>query len=184
MLLRRVIWGIVWLLLFRPSPRVLHAWRRMLLRLFGAKIGRGALVYPSCTIWAPWNLEMRDFSQLGPNVDCYCVDKIVLEDYAIVSQYCYLCSASHDYQRLDLPTISAPIRIGQRAWVCADVFIAPGVCVGEGAVVGARSSVFKNVEPWSVVTGNPAKFIKKRVILTDAPVVAAPAAGGDQDPRK
>src|SRR5688572_33261106 len=80
----RLIWGITWLLLFRPSPRILHAWRRSLLRLFGAKIGRRVSVYPSAQIWAPWQLEMGDFSCLGPQVDCYCVAPIRIEAHAVV----------------------------------------------------------------------------------------------------
>lgn len=160
----RLMWGITWLLLFRPSPRVFHGWRLSLLQLFGAKIGRGVRVYPSAQVWAPWQLEMGDFSCLGPQVDCYCVAPIRIEAHAVVSQYSYLCSASHDYEQPDLPLITRPIVIGEGAWVAADAFVGMGVTVGTGAVVGARASVFKDVEPWTVVGGNPARFIKKRVL--------------------
>jgi putative colanic acid biosynthesis acetyltransferase WcaF len=162
----RLIWGITWLLVFRPSPRTCHAWRRSLLRLFGAKIGRRVRIYPSAQIWAPWNLEMGNFSCLGPQVDCYCVAPIRIEPHAVVSQYSYLCSASHDYELGNLPLISRTIVIGEGAWIAADAFIAMGVTVGAGAVVGARASVFKDVEPWTVVGGNPARFIKARVLKT------------------
>jgi putative colanic acid biosynthesis acetyltransferase WcaF len=160
----RLIWGITWLLLFRPSPRTFHGWRRWLLRLFGASIGRRVRIYPSAQVWAPWNLEMADFSCLGPHVDCYCVAPIRIEAHAVISQYSYLCSASHDYELATLPLIRRPIVIGQGAWVAADAFIAMGVTVGVGAVVGARASVFKDVEPWTVVGGNPARLIKRRVL--------------------
>ncbi len=160
--LGRVMWRLVWLLLYRPSPRVLHGWRRMLLRLFGARIGTNAHPYPSATIWAPWNLEMGEYSCLSDRVDCYSVDTIRLGPHATVSQYSFLCSASHDYSDPTMPLITAPIVIGKGAWVAADVFIGPGVTIGEGAVVGARSSVFKDVPPWTVVGGNPAGFINKR----------------------
>jgi len=159
----RLTWGITWLLLFRPSPRILHGWRRILLRLFGAKIGRGVRVYPSARVWAPWHLEMEDFSCLGPQVDCYCVAPIRIAAHAVVSQYSHLCSASHDYEHPDFPLITGPIVIGEGAWVATDAFVGMGVTVGPGAVVGARSSVFKDVEPWTVVGGNPARFIKKRL---------------------
>jgi putative colanic acid biosynthesis acetyltransferase WcaF len=162
----RLIWGIAWLLLFRPSPRTFHVWRRSLLRLFGAKIGRRVRIYPSAHVWAPWNLEMGHFSCLGPQVDCYCVAPIRIEAHAVVSQYSYLCSASHDHELANLPLISRPIVIGEGAWIAADVFIGMGVTVGAGAVVGARASVFKDVEPWIVVGGNPARFIKTRVLKT------------------
>lgn len=160
----RALWGWVWLLLFRPSPRTFHAWRRVLLRLFGARIGRGVYVYPSAKIWAPWNLEMEDYSCLGDHVDCYCVDKIRLGAYSTVSQYSYLCSASHDYTRVDLPLITAPISVGAGAWITADAFVGPGVVIGEGAIVGVRSTVLKDVEPWTVVAGTPARKIKDRLV--------------------
>jgi len=160
--LGRVIWGIVWLLLYRPSPRVFHGWRRFLLRLFGAKIGKGAHPYPSAKIWAPWNLEMGEHSCLSFYVDCYCVDKVRIGAHATVSQYSYLCTASHDFEHPNMPLVTAPITIGDGVWVAADVFVAPGVSIGEGAVVGARSSVFEDVPPWIIVVGSPARPIRKR----------------------
>ncbi len=160
--LARAAWSIVCLLLFRTSPRPLYAWRRFLLRCFGARIGAGARVYPSTRIWAPWNLEMEPESTLGPDVDCYTVERIVLGCGALVSQYSYLCSASHDYADATMPLVAGAIRIGPRAWVCADVFVGPGVDIGEGAIAGARSTVLADVGPWTIVAGNPAKPIKKR----------------------
>ncbi len=157
----RVLWKAVWLAFFRPSPRPFHAWRRWLLRLFGATVGPGAHPYPSARIWAPWNLTMGEGSCLGDYVDCYSVDRVSLEAYATVSQYAFLCTASHDYRLQDKPVIAAAIRVGRRAWVGADVFVGPGVTIGEGAVVGARASVFRNVDAWTVVGGNPARIIKK-----------------------
>ena len=161
---KRMIWNWVWTLFFRPSPRLLFSWRNFLLRLFGAQIGKGVHVYPSAKIWAPWNLELRDFAGLGDYVDCYCVAKITIGRKATVSQYSYLCSASHDISDPSLRLTSAPIVISDGAWVFADAFIGPGVTIGEGAVVGARASVFKDVDAWVVVGGNPARFIKKRVL--------------------
>ena len=160
----RVLWGMVWLFLFRPSPKVLHGWRRLLLRLFGARIGRGAHIHASVKVWGPWNLIMEDHSCLGPYVDCYCVDTIRLGPHSTVSQYGYLCGASHDHEHPNMPLVTAPITIGREVWVAADVFVAPGVTIGDGALVGARSSVFRNVDPWTVVAGNPAKFIKPRIV--------------------
>lgn len=160
----RVAWGLVSSILFRPSPKPCHAWRRMLLRMFGAKIGRGAHVHPSCRIWAPWNLHMGDHSCLAPHTDCYCVAPISIGANSTVSQYAYLCAASHDCERPNMPLITEPIDIGKQAWICAGAFIGPGVRVGEGGVVGARAAVFRDVDPWTVVRGNPASFIKKRVL--------------------
>lgn len=163
--LLRALWGVVWLLLFRPTPRPLHGWRCFLLRLFGARIGRGVLVYQSVKVWAPWNLEMADGSCLGDDVDCYSVDRVTLGRGAIVSQYSYLCTATHDFTRRARPLVTRPITIGADAWVTADVFIGPGVTVGEGAVVGARATVVRDVEPWVIVAGSPARVVGTRCLI-------------------
>ncbi len=161
----RVLWGLVWMLLFRPSPRICYAWRRGLLRLFGARIGHGCKTFPSTRVWAPWNLTMGDYSSLGYDVDCYCVAPISLGAHSTVSQYSFLCTASHDIDDPHMRLTSAPIQIGDQSWVCADVFVAPGVSIGQGAVAGARSVVVRDIEPWTVVAGNPARKIKMRTVM-------------------
>lgn len=158
----RALWNGVWLLLYRPSPVPLHGWRRFLLRLFGANIGQGTHLYPSAKIWAPWNLTMGAHSCLSHQVDCYSVDKIILGAHSIVSQYSFLCTASHDYTDPAMPLTTAPITLGKQAWITADVFVAPGVTIGDGAVIIARSSVFHDIEPWTVASGNPAQPVKPR----------------------
>ena len=143
------------------KPRI---WRRFLLRLFGARIGKGVHVYPSCRIWGPWNLRMDDYSCLAARVDCYCVAPISIGAHTTISQYSYLCTATHDYEHPNIPLITTPIVVKDQVWICADVFVAPGVMIGQGAVVGARATVLKDVESWTVVAGNPARFIKKRIV--------------------
>jgi putative colanic acid biosynthesis acetyltransferase WcaF len=160
----RTLWNIVWILLFRPTPRLFHAWRSMLLKLFGAKLGKSAHVYPTARIWAPWNLELGDYSCIGEWVDCYCVDKVRIGNHSTVSQYSFLCTASHDFTKLSMPLISAPIEIGSRVWITADVFVGPGVVIGDGVVVTARSSVFTDIPAWSVAKGTPAKSVRKRLL--------------------
>ena len=163
--LGRALWHVVWLLLYRPTPRVWHAWRCLLLQAFGAKLGNAVHPYPTARVWAPWNLEMGAHSCLSEYVDCYCVAKIVIGAHAIVSQYSFLCTASHDYRDPAMPLVTAPITIGEHAWITADVFVAPGVSIGDGAVISARSSVFSDVDSWTVAAGNPAKAVKKRELL-------------------
>jgi putative colanic acid biosynthesis acetyltransferase WcaF len=158
----RVLWRVVWLCLFRPSPRLLFGWRALLLRCFGADVGTGVHVYPTAKIWAPWNLTLGDHSCLADDVDCYCPARVVLGPHAVVSQYAYLCTAGHDIADPNMRLTAAPITIGAGAWVCAGAYLGPGVRIGEGAVVAARAVVVKAVEPWNVVGGNPAQFIKKR----------------------
>lgn len=162
--LGRVAWAAVWLLLFRPSPRILFGWRRFLLRCFGAQVGRNSRISPSVRVWAPWNLAVGTEAAIAHGVDCYCVAKLSLGDHATVSQYAFLCCASHDITDPNMGLTSAPIHIGDQAWVCAGAFIGPGLEIGQGAVVGARAVVTRNVPPWVVVAGNPAKRIRDRVL--------------------
>jgi putative colanic acid biosynthesis acetyltransferase WcaF len=166
--LARALWGIVWMTLFRASPKICHSWRRFLLRLFGAQIARTAYVYPSCRIWAPWNLKMGDYSCLSHHVDCYCVNEVRIGAHATVSQYSYLCTASHDESDPGMKLITAPITIADQAWISADVFVGPGVTVGEGTVVGARSSVFKSLPPWQICYGSPARAVRQRILRNSA----------------
>ena len=169
--LARSLWQIVWLLLYRPSPNIFHFWRVFLLRIFGANIGHSVHIYPSSKVWAPWNLVMGNFSTLANNVDCYCVNQIVIGDYSTVSQYSFLCTASHNYQDATILSspymdlVSAPIKIGSYVWVAADVFIAPGVLISDGVVILAKSSVFRDVDKWVVVAGNPSVVKKARLLL-------------------
>ena len=160
----RLIWGIVWKASTLLLPAHYGGYKRFLLRLFGAKIDSTALVYSSAKIYYPANLVMENHAVLGPHVDCYNVAKVTIGANATVSQKSYLCTASHNISDPKLRLIIAPITICDRAWVAADAFIGMGVTVGEGAVVGARASVFKDVTPWTVVGGNPARYIKDRII--------------------
>lgn len=160
--LARGLWGLVWLLLYRPTPRPFHAWRRLLLRLFGAKVGKGALVYPSAVIWAPWNLTLGPGSTLGDGVDCYNVAHVKLGAGAVASQRAYLCTASRNIDAPGKPLMTAPIVLADNAWVAAEAYLAPGVALGEGAVAAARAVVTRSVAPWNVVAGNPARVIRQR----------------------
>lgn len=162
---RRGLWNICSFIFFRPFVGPLFwRWRITVLRLFGAKIGEDCRVSNSTEIWAPWNIEMGDYVALASKVQVYSVDKVVLADMVTVSQGAYICTASHDISSLNKPLVHKPITIKKSAWICADAFVGMGVTIGEGAVVGARAAVFKDINPWTVVGGNPAKFIKKRVI--------------------
>jgi putative colanic acid biosynthesis acetyltransferase WcaF len=161
----RLLWNIVWALFARPIPRSLFSsWKRFLLHCFGAKLHNTAIVYSSVKIYMPCNLEMQEYSCLAPYVDCYNPSKITIGAHSTISQGTYLCTASHDITNSRHPLITSSIIIEDQAWIAANAFIGMGVTIGQGAVVGARACVFKNVEPWTVVGGNPAKFIKKREI--------------------
>lgn len=158
----RLAWYVCWLLLYRPSPRPWHAWRRLILRCFGARIEPETYPYPGARIWAPWNLEMLRGSCIADDVDCYCVGKIKIGERATISQGTFLCTASHDYLDSRMPLVVSDILIGNDAWVTARAYIGPGVQVGTGAIIAACAVVVKNVPDWTIVGGNPAIHIKDR----------------------
>lgn len=161
---KRVLWGF-FKLLFRCSPRVFFGWRNAILRLFGARIGRHVHIYNSAQIYFPWNLEVGDWSAIGEHAIIYNLGMVRIGRHVTVSQGAHLCAGTHDYTDAALPLLKPPIVINDQAWICTDAFVGPGVTVGEGAVAGARAVIVRNVEPWEVMAGNPARKIKQRVLL-------------------
>jgi len=161
--IRRLAWNFVWQVLFHPSPRVLHGWRRWLLRMLGARVGRGVHVYPGVRIWAPWNLELDDECGVGDGVILYSQGMIRLGRQAVVSQGAHLCAGTHDYEQPGFPLVTKPIIVGANAWLAAECFIMPGVTIGEGAVIGARAVVTKDMPAWTVCAGHPCAPIKPRI---------------------
>jgi putative colanic acid biosynthesis acetyltransferase WcaF len=165
--LARGVWNFVQATAFRWSPRPLHGWRSFLLRLFGAKVGRGAHVYPGAKIWAPWNVEIGEETGVADGATLYSQGKITLGRRVVVSQGAHLCAGTHDYEKRGFPLVTAPITVGDEAWIAAEAFLHPGVTVGEGAVIGARSVVTKDVPAWTICAGFPCVPIKART-LTNA----------------
>ncbi|WP_340112518.1 WcaF family extracellular polysaccharide biosynthesis acetyltransferase [Maribellus mangrovi] len=165
--IKRVLWAVCYTIFFRTTPGPMRRWRAFLLRLFGAKVSPKARISPSAKITMPWNLTVEDFGTIGPYAIIYSTAEIHIGKQATVSQYSYLCSATHDYEDSHFTLYAEPIVIKGQAWVSADVFVGPGVTIGEGTVVGARSSVFKDLPAWKVCVGNPAKPIKARIISRD-----------------
>jgi putative colanic acid biosynthesis acetyltransferase WcaF len=137
------------------------------LRLFGANIGERVLILGGVRVWCPWNLTIGDFSAIGFDVEIYNFAPVRIGELTVISQYTYLCTASHRYQYTDMPLFWEPITIGDQVWVAAGAFVAPGVSIGDGAVVGANSVVTRDVRPRTVVAGNPAKYIKDRQLFSN-----------------
>ncbi len=159
---RRAVWNLCWLMLYRPSPRPLHAWRALLLRLFGAQLGPDCHFYPGCRIWAPWNLHCEDHVAAGDGVEIYNPSPIELGSHVILSQGSYLCGATHDYNDPEFPLQSYRMHLGPYAWICARAMVAPGVQVGAGAVLGLGAVATRDLQPWMVYSGNPAQALRER----------------------
>ena len=160
--LRRLVWGIAWLLLYRISPRPLHAWRSIILRLFGAKIGPECHFYPGVRVHSPWNLICEDHVAVADGVELYNPAPLTLRSHAIVSQGAYLCGATHDFDDPAFPLLAYAMEVGAYGWVCARASVAPGVNVGEGAVLGLASVATRDLEPWTIYAGAPAVRIRER----------------------
>lgn len=161
--LRRLAWNIAWGLFYRPSPRPFHAWRAMLLRCFGATMGANCHFYPKSRIWAPWNLICEDQVTAADGAEIYNPATVMLGSHAILSQDSYLCGATHDYDDPAFPLIAFAMQLGAYSWICARASVAPGVNVGEGAVLALGSVATRHLEPWGVYAGVPAVKVKERV---------------------
>ncbi|WP_263384280.1 LbetaH domain-containing protein [Granulicella arctica] len=159
---RRLVWNICWLLLYRTSPRPLHAWRSMLLRRFGATLGPNCHFYPKSKIWAPWNLICDDLVAVADGAEIYNPAPISFGSHAIISQEAYICGATHDFDDPAFPLLAYAMEVGANAWICARASVAPGVNVAEGAVLGLGSVATRNLEAWTVYAGVPAVRIKER----------------------
>lgn len=160
----RLLWLLCWALLYRPSPWFLGLYRSWLLRLWGAKLGRRVRFSNSTRVWAPWRLRVGDDVYTDGNVYLYNTYGIEIGSRVVISFGTTLCTPTHDFRRPGYPLIGSPITVGDDVWIAAEVFVLPGVTVGSGAVLGARSLVVKDVAPWTVVSGNPAKAIAERKV--------------------
>jgi putative colanic acid biosynthesis acetyltransferase WcaF len=155
-------WWLVQMLLFKTSPQFMYGWRRFLLRCFGASIGKKVMVRPSAHIQFPWKLKIDEYSWIGDGVVLYSLGDINIGSHSVVSQRSYLCTGSHHHRNADFSIYIKPINVGNECWLAADVFVAPGVNIGAGTVVGSRSSVFKSLPAGKICFGTPAKVIKDR----------------------
>jgi len=156
-------WWLIQSSLFSMSPQFLYGWRNMLLRLFGAKIGKGVIIRPNVRITYPWKLTIGDYAWIGDNAELYTLGNITIGKNAVISQKCYLCTGSHDFQSEAFDIYQKPIVVEDEAWIAADVYVAPGLTIGKGAVIGARSSVFNDMPEGMICIGSPAKPVKPRV---------------------
>ena len=156
------LWWLVQAILISCSPQVFYGWRRFWLRMFGAKIGKKVLIRPSVKITYPWKVSLGDYSWIGDDVVLYSLGEIEIGSNTVISQKSYLCTGSHDYTKETFDIFAKKITVGNGCWLATDVFVAPGITIGDGVVVGARSSVFKELKPNWIYKGSPAKAHKAR----------------------
>lgn len=156
------LWFLLQDTVFRYSPMPCYAFRRRLLRLFGAMVGQGTVVRPRARLHYPWRIEIGEYSSIGDDAWLYSVGQITIGSHSVISQKSFLCTAGHDYRDPFSRTVVKPIVIGDSVWIASDVFVAPGVTIGDDAVIGARSSVFSDMPPGMICWGNPCQPIRSR----------------------
>lgn len=157
------LWWIVQGTLFVHSPQFMYGWRCFLLRLFGAHIGKRVLIRPSVRVTYPWRVSIGDNSWIGDYAELYSLGEIEVGENVVISQRSYICAASHDYKTPSFDIYSSKVIIKDQAWLATDVFVSPGVTIGRGVVVGARSSVFSDLPDGMICMGTPARPYKPRL---------------------
>lgn len=160
---KRILWSFG-KLFFKLSPRIAFGYRNAILRLYGAKIGKGVHIYSSAQIWFPWNLEIDDWSAIGEDALIYNLGKIKIGKQVTISHKSQLCAGTHDYTDPLMTLIKPEIIINDQVWICAGAFVGPGTVIKEGCVIGACAVQMKDTEPWGIYVGNPAKLIKTRTL--------------------
>jgi len=160
--IRRYSWSIVWTVFCKWTPNPMHKWRIWFLRMYGAKIGDKNFIYPTCKIWAPWLLQTGEVVAIGPGVEIYNPGGLRMGNHAIISQNAFICGATHDYNSEAFTYIKKEIVLEPYVWIGARAIVLPGVHCMEGSVLGAASVTSRNMEPWTIYAGNPAKAVKTR----------------------
>ncbi|MDR7102061.1 putative colanic acid biosynthesis acetyltransferase [Croceicoccus sp. BE223] len=158
----RVAWTIAWFVAARFTPPPLHRWRRMILRLFGANVARGARVHASVRIWHPGNLTVGESALIGPGAIIYNQGHVTIGDRTVISQRAHLCASSHDVRDPAFQLILRPVVIGSSCWIAAEAFVGPGVAMADGSVLAARGALFEDAQADTIYRGNPAAAIRNR----------------------
>lgn len=164
------LWWITQSLLFKNSPQFAYNFRAKLLRLFGARVGTNVLIRPSVRVTYPWKVSIGDYSWVGDNVELYSLGNIVIGAHSVISQRSYICSADHDHTTVDFAIRARNVNIGSGCWIATDCFIAPGVTIGDNTVIGARSSVFRDMPAEAICKGSPCQVTGKRVMNANEPL--------------
>ena len=164
----RAVWQIAWLLWARWTPPMLHGWRSLVLRGFGARLGKDCRVHASVCIWLPSQLELGDNVLIGPGAQIYNQGRILIGNNSVISQRAHLCASSHDVDDPQFQLLLRPVTIGAQCWVAAEAFVGPGVTMAEGSALAARGALFGDAEAWTIYRGNPAEPVRQRERQADA----------------
>jgi len=164
----RVLWGFVSASIWRLSPRGLHGFRRSLLRLFGGRVGAGTRIDPSVRVEIPWNLTIGANVRICESAILYCLGPVEIGDGTLVGPYAHLCAGTHDYTDPKFTLQRVPIRVGSGCALLTASFVAPGVVVGDRAVLEPRAGLYRDAEPGVVYSGNPAKPVANEPVANES----------------
>lgn len=160
---KRIVWIFVYYTFYSIFPgKTFNAYRLIILKLFGATIGKNVVIYSNSKIWAPWNMIIGNYSCIGPRVNFYNQGIISIGDNVIISQDSTLSSSTHNTESMNFELVIKSIVIKEMSWIASEAFVGPGSIIEVGTIIGARSVVFGLTESWSVYIGNPAVKIKNR----------------------
>ena len=162
------VWELTWTVFVRWMPKFCYPWYLFLLKLFGCQISGKPFIAPSCRIYAPWLLKIEDKACLGLRCEIYNLGPVEVKTRATVAQYAYLCNGTHDFSDPRSPLLVGEMKIGKDVFIGAKAIVLPGLFLADGTVIGAGAVVTKDTEPYGIYGGNPAKYLKKRVMRGDA----------------
>ncbi|NVD43546.1 putative colanic acid biosynthesis acetyltransferase [Qipengyuania atrilutea] len=160
--LARIVWQLSWLLLARWTPPPLWAWRRFVLKLFGAQIGPSARIHASVRIWLPSRLTVGEGALIGPGAILYNQGAICIGAHSVISQRAHICASTHGVSDPQFRLLERSVTIDEGCWVAAEAFVGPGVTMRAGSVLSARGALFEDTAPMAVYRGNPAAWLCER----------------------
>ena len=135
-----------------------------LLRLFGARVGKRVVIHPGVNIKYPWKLTIGDHVWIGQRAWLDNIDQLIIRDHVVISQGAMIIQGSHNYKRVDYPTMSGPVVLEEGSWVGAGAMVMLGVTLKSHSVLAAGSVATKDLEAYMIHQGNPAQPVRERVI--------------------
>ncbi|NNC82979.1 MAG: colanic acid biosynthesis acetyltransferase WcaF [Flavobacteriales bacterium] len=162
--LKRWSWYLISHIFFMHGLMPFMGPKRFILRMFGARLGRGLIIKPRVNIKYPWLLEIGDHVWIGEEVWIDNLDQVKLGDHTCLSQGALLLCGNHDYKKSTFDLITRPISIAQGAWIGARSTVVGGVSVAEHAVLSVGSVATSDLEAYMIYQGNPARPMRKREI--------------------
>ena len=161
---KRTLWFFTNALFFQNPAFPFRSPKPWLLRLFGARVGKGVVIHPGVNIKFPWKLTIGDHCWIGPRAWLDNLDQLTIGNNVVISQGAMIIQGSHDYKKINYPTYSKQVVLMNGSWVGAGAMVTLGVTLGSHAVLAAGSVATKDLEPYMIYQGNPAQPVRERII--------------------